>query len=60
MTFLLDLLSFVLIESKINIFSTIKLKLKEAGNDTYNLYLVDIGFDKILNSRCFEFCDLSS
>lgn len=56
MTFLLDL-SFVLIESKINIFSTIKLKLKEAGNDTYNLYLVDIGFDKILNSRCFEFCD---
>ena len=36
MTFLLDLLSFVLIESKINIFSTIKLKLvKNRQKNTY-------------------------
>lgn len=57
MIFFLDLLSFVLIESKINIFLIIKFKLKEVGNDIYNLYFVDIGFDKILNFRCFEFCD---
>ena len=36
MTFLLDLLSFVLIESKINIFSTIKLKTgQKSAKNTY-------------------------